>query len=194
MSRVLELGCHDGKTISFMPQEPNEYIGLDADWEGGLSSAIQSNSNPKFHFLLCKAADDIKISSNDKVSLILCMETFEHLSDQDLLNYVLKFSQILSGYMFITVPNEKGFIFLVKYLIKLFCGLKQDYSFNEVTQIVLGRLHKVVRNEHKGFDWSSLNLLLVEHFQIISIEGVQFPALPLFLNMQIGMVYKAKIA
>jgi len=36
---IFEFGCHDSKSLLFLPYLPLEYLGLDADWEGGLNIA-----------------------------------------------------------------------------------------------------------------------------------------------------------
>jgi hypothetical protein len=55
-----------------------------------------------------------------------------------------------------------------------------------------GKLERVERNQHKGFDYDTLHKKICETFTPILVEGVQFPYLPLWMNVQIGMVYKTK--
>ena len=58
----------------------------------------------------------------------------------------------------------------------------------------LGNLKKVKRNEggHKGFDYSTFEKSLEEHFEIIETNGVPFTVLPLSLNFTVGYVCKKK--
>lgn len=54
-SSVLELGCFDAKTIHFLPVLPERYVGLDANWEGGLDLAKTTWCDARFEF--CEQAN-----------------------------------------------------------------------------------------------------------------------------------------
>jgi len=93
----------------------------------------------------------------------------------------------------VTVPNEKGLLFLAKYLAKkLVVGGASDYSIEEVFNATLGRMNRVERNEHKGFDWEQLLDQLKEYFDVKEVEGIQFPWSPLRFNAQIGVVMTSR--
>src|SRR6267154_826958 len=67
--RVLELGCFDAKTIDFLPVMPDRYVGLDANWEGGLDIAREKWRGAKsFQFLACSTPDDMQLKERFDVS------------------------------------------------------------------------------------------------------------------------------
>ena len=45
---VLELGCHDGKVIEFLPKMPSIYKGYDANWENGIELARKRFSKNQY--------------------------------------------------------------------------------------------------------------------------------------------------
>lgn len=95
--------------------------------------------------------------------------------------------------MFISVPNEIGLIFILKFLFKRFFNMQPDqYTFMEIINQCLGRVKKVNRNNHKGFSWIELIKILKKDFQIVSLEGIPFAFLPKSLNIGIGIVLKNK--
>jgi hypothetical protein len=95
------------------------------------------------------------------------------------------------AHFIVSVPNEKGVIFLLKYIWKsLFLEGSQDYSALEVFWATLSRLDKVHRSEHKGFDWESLLGQLRTKFLLDECVGIQFPWLAPSLNPSIGMVFR----
>lgn len=190
---VAELGCFDGRALKFISQ-PECYFGFDAGWEGGLAEAQKTYQNTKnYRFIECKHPDQYELNGN-KVTLFLSLETMEHIPVHLVDGYVKKIAESISpdGYLFITVPNEKGIFFLVKYIVsKIFLGSSEKYSVREVFFATLGKCEKISRNEHKGFDWMILRNKLSDHFSLIETSGVQFSWLPLSLNATIGFVYIA---
>ncbi len=190
---VVELGCYDGRSIGYLPEKPNKYYGFDANWEQGLDIARNKYPSPAYSFVQCESANDIVIDGVESVSLVISLETLEHIPEYLLIGYLKKFSTILNGYLFVTVPNEKGIIFLAKYVVKgVF--LKNDYlySFKEVLAATFGKMDYVKRNDHKGFDYKKLLGDLNEYFDVLEVKGVQFPLLPAWSNLQIGFVLKSK--
>ena len=191
---VLELGCFDARSISYLPMLPSQYYGFDANWEGGLDRAKHIwRDNNKYVFKMATKPGDLDI--NKKVDLCLCLETIEHIPPELVNGYLKRLLEALKtdGVLLVTVPNEKGIIFLAKYLAKkFFLGGSEQYDFLEVVNAVLGRMSRVRRREHKGFDWEQLREQLCEFFVITQIQGVQFSWLPVWANPQIGFVMKPK--
>jgi hypothetical protein len=82
---------------------------------------------------------------------------------------------------------------LAKYLVKkIVAGEKVDYTFAEVLNASLGRMERVARLEHKGFDWEKLLAELKKYFDVERVEGIQFPWAPLCCNAQIGFVLRSR--
>jgi hypothetical protein len=100
---------------------------------------------------------------------------------------------LLNGVFIVTVPNEKGLLFLTKYLIKkLVVGGADEYTYAELLNATLGRMERVARVEHKGFDWEKLLAELKIYFDVEKVQGIQFPWAPLCCNAQIGFVLRSR--
>src|SRR5919205_2575279 len=58
-ARIIELGCFDGKLIDLLDWPPAYYLGLDANWEGGLEAGKRRcGHTPNVEMkLCCKPAD-----------------------------------------------------------------------------------------------------------------------------------------
>ena len=192
---VLELGCYDGKMLSYLPFEPVHYSGYDANWENGLELAKERwGQHSSYAFYYC---NDIK-SFNPSATvhdITVCMETLEHLPLADLEAYLLKIRESTGKYVFITVPNEKGPLVMLKYAIKKwFLAVDEPYRFKELMYASVGKLSRVERKEfgHKGFDHEQLSATLAKYFRIISIEPLPFSLLPAWMNFSIGIIAAPK--
>lgn len=190
---IFEFGCNDSKSLLFLPYLPLKYLGLDADWEGGLNIAKKKyKAIEDYKFLKTKNIKDFPILKS-KFDLVICLETLEHLPPHDLERYLLNLSSLMKGYFIITVRNEIGFIFLIKYLFKILFNLDPDnYSTLEIYYQFIGKVEEVKRTNHKGFSWLELVKILEMHFEIVKIEGIPFSYLPKFLNFGIGIILKNK--
>ena len=190
---IIELGCFDGKTIEFLGSQPEAYLGLDANWEGGLDSGkAKWKDFANIEMKLCRKPEDIP-SPQKFFDAGICMETLEHVPPDMVEPYLQKLSQVIEGYLFLTVPVERGLVFLLKHGLKKILGMKDD-TFNkmEFANSVLGRLDKVSRREHKGFDDRMLVKQVEKYFDVVSVSGV-FPGLPvLSLNLTIGIIARTR--
>jgi hypothetical protein len=93
----------------------------------------------------------------------------------------------------VTVPNEKGLVFLVKWLAKKWMTSDtESYTVLEFVNAVLGRMHRVARKEHKGFDYAELIKRIQRHFDVIKICGIPYSILPPYLNFGIGIVARSQ--
>lgn len=190
---VLELGCYDARSIHFLPPKPKRYYGFDANWEGGLDLARTTYGNEEqYKFVAATKPEDLEVSG-EKVSLALSLETLEHIPPELVDGYLRRISGLLDGVFIVTVPNEKGLLFLAKYLVKrLVAGGADEYTFAEVLNATLGRMERVDRAEHKGFDWEKLLIELKKYFDVEKVQGIQFPWVPLCCNAQIGFVLRSR--
>lgn len=192
---VVELGCFDGKTLSYMPFTPSAYVGYDANWEGGLDLGKQQWAHqPNFQFNYC----DTLTAFNPEQKVFdysIAMETLEHLKLAELEAYVQQLASATTAYCFVSVPNEMGLIFLLKHLTKkLFLAVDEPYTAKELWYALFGKLNKVKRLEegHKGFDFRQLINLLQQYFEVKSITGIPFTWLPIVCNFSVGIVLKKK--
>lgn len=192
---VLELGCFDGKTINYMPFTPIKYVGYDANWEGGLDIAEKLwNNNPEYEFRFCDSPSLLN-PTNETFDYSLSMETLEHLPLALTEGFIQKLAASTKSYAFFSIPNEQGIILFLKYLTKkTFLTAYETYNLKELWLASTGRPEKVKRNEglHKGFSYKQQIKDLQKYFDIVSVKGVPFKHLPLFLNFTIGIVVKKK--
>jgi hypothetical protein len=106
------------------------------------------------------------------------LETFEHLPPTEVPAFVEKLAT-LSDRLLVTVPVERGFVFLAKHMAKavLRLGGGQQYSAADWTNSALSRLDRVKRNDHKGFDERVLADQMARHFRSVKLSYL--PGIPL---------------
>lgn len=190
---VVELGCFDGKTINFFPAQLQRYLGLDANWGGGLDLAKQIwKAYPHYTFDLINTSDHIPCLEQ-KFDCAVAMETLEHLPPDQVKPFLVALKNITKDYIFITVPNEKGLVFLVKFIVKRLMYTKSvdyAYSFREIVNATLGRVNRVERvvGSHKGFDYSTIIKEVGNEFKIVCVMGYPFSFLPPCFNFGVGIV------
>ena len=191
---VLELGCFDGKAIEFL-NNPKKYVGYDANWENGLDLAKEKwKDSSNYTFFEADTPKGFN-PENEKFDISVCQETMEHLYSADLREYIQILANSTKQYCFISVPNEQGLFFLIKYLLKRVTqGKGEEYSFKELIYATLGRTDKVTRVEggHKGFDYKKLIKLLSEYWEVVEVKGIPFSFLPKSFNFTICILLKSK--
>lgn len=186
---VLELGCYDAKTISFLPFPPERYVGFDANWENGLDIARANYTDKGYEFHECHSPEEMDFGGA-KFDLVVCMETLEHLPEEMLAGYLEKLKSASKGVMLVSVPNEIGLVFLGKFLVKLLVyreKMNPKYSFGDVVNQVLGRIDRVVHDDHKGFSYRRLKEILEKDWKV-SMNAIPFRWLPISLGFSVGMV------
>ena len=195
MNRVLELGCFDGKTLQFLPRMPDSYCGYDANWENGLDLARQTwSGHAGAEFFECNSPQEFSPASKD-FDVSICMETLEHIPPDDVDQYLATLAASTRDLAFVTIPNEVGVVFAAKYLAKkIRYGSARDYSLREFMWAALGKLDRVSRDHHKGFDFRKLVLQISKHFHVLEVTGLPFRWLPPALNFTVGVVAVPKHA
>ena len=193
---VLELGCFDGRAIDFLPESPVLYSGFDANWEGGLDLARERwRSQPDYTFNLARTPEEMSLDEPDRFDIAIVMETLEHLPPGLVDGYLEKISSHLDGHLFVTIPNEKGIVFLAKFLAKKFIMKQSErYSLSEIMNATLGRMSEVDRREHKGFDYESMIGQVGKHFHVLEVTGIPYSRLPCPLSFGIGVVAQSRPA
>jgi hypothetical protein len=187
---LLELGCFDGKLLSFLTPKPSVYKGFDANWEGGLDLARETwGREPGYQFLLARTPDEMRLDPGERFEAAVIMETLEHVPPELVGGYLRKIADHVDGPVFITVPNEIGPFFLLKWTLKRLLGKRgQKYALRELFHVTLGHPEKVERREHKGFDYRALIREVGEHFDVVSARGIPFAWLPKGFGYTIGIV------
>lgn len=190
---MLELGCFDAKTLDFLPERPKNYVGYDANWENGLELGRKKWAGVDNVTLLeCQTAEEMNVGEKS-FDISVSLETMEHIFSDDIEGYVEKLAFATKKYCFISVPNEKGLLFLTKHLAKkMMNNHQEDYSLSEYYYATRGQLSKVKRNEggHKGFDYDGLAALVNKHFKSAELMGLPFNSIPTGMNFSVGIIGK----
>jgi hypothetical protein len=193
--RVIELGCFDAKTIDFMPEPPSYYLGLDAGWEDGVFRAMDRlKGNCSVELVQCTAP--AQIPERGRFDVGVCMETLQHLSDDVAESYLAKLSQLVERKLFVTVPRERGVIFVARRVSKavLFGRARIPYTWRELFMLSMGKTAKVQRNEYKGFDERKLIRTISRYFKIEKICSVFPRSFPRGLSFTLGIVAASRNA
>jgi 2-polyprenyl-3-methyl-5-hydroxy-6-metoxy-1,4-benzoquinol methylase len=192
--KIVEIGCGDAKILDLIPWKPMRYVGIDANWEGALDNAKSKwLDNKSFEFKEC--VNPKKMGLRDEIfDIAICMETLEHVSHSLAINYIKELVKSTNGYLFITVPNEIGIIFFLKFLIKKGFGDSESYSFQEVISQTIGKTNKVIRLEHKGFNYRTFIKEVSCLIEIIEVSGIPINFFPPYLNFGVGIIGKRKLS
>lgn len=194
LSRVLELGCFDGRLLDWLPTEPDDYLGLDAGWSGGIQVAqARYRGHDGRRFVQSTDVSVLAGIPDNTFTAAFALETLEHLPPADVETYLSEIARVLDGTFYVTVPNEKGLVFLLKYTLKaLYYGDNYKYSAREVLYATLCRMDRVARDEHKGFDYAALIRQMERHFRIERVSSMPLPGMPPVLGVTVGIVARSR--
>lgn len=185
---VLELGCFDARSLEWLPVKPKRYLGLDANWEGGLDLGLaRLNEKDPHELRLCQSLSDLP-DVEEKFDIAICLETLEHLPDSDIEDYLAFLARSTRHYVLVTVPNEKGPLFLVKWLTTLLLGHPYPYTSKELFFAVTGQCSRIPRDEHKGFDYHDLLKKMDSMFKVKAVAGAPFRSWPLWTGLTVTIV------
>jgi Methyltransferase domain len=151
---IVELGCYDGKTIEFVERfgvGVKRYLGLDANWEGGLDlGRAKWRHRSGVELRNCQSPGDIPEGSFD---VAICLETLEHLPSGDVPAYIERLARA-SERLLVSVPVERGVVFVAKYLVKAALHSRGAirYTMSDWINSALSRMDRVNRFDHRGFD------------------------------------------
>lgn len=194
--RVVELGCFDGRAVDYMPPRLERYVGYDANWENGLELGRERlGGRPGVDLIETKTPEALKSLADRSFNVAVSLETLEHIPTPVMREYLAELARVTDGLLLVSVPNEMGPVFLMKYLVKRLAFKSGDrYSFREVIAATLRQPHKVARREHKGFSYLALLEELREHFEVEQVMGVPQLGLPAALSLTVGIVARTKRA
>jgi len=198
---ILELGCHDVRSLAYVPINVHRYVGLDAGWQSGWNGetpygleAGRARLQGMEHFEVRKSSSSEDIEKiGEQFDVVLVLETFEYLAPSALEAYVAALARRVrdNGCILTTMPNEKGIPLLVKALGAKLSGIRRsEYTARQFFHALLGQMDQVPRASRgrKGFDYSHISHLLAKYFPFLSLEGVGLMKLPPHLSTNIGMI------
>lgn len=193
-AKVVELGCFDGRLLSYFAEPPAEYAGFDAGVENGLTLAQRKFAgHPDFRFTKATVPVDLAHLPDKYFDMSVALETLEHVPARLVEGYIEQLARITKGTLLVSVPNEKGLIFLAKYIAKkAYFGSTQTYLPREVIAATLGLMHWVERDDHKGFDYAWLIRLIRKHFDVVAVGGLPVSGLPPLLSLTVTIIAKSK--
>jgi len=198
---IIELGCNDARSLTYVPVSVTRYLGFDAGWQSGWKDGTPFGFEAARTCLLNDPAVEVRKSTSprdiesldEQFDLALVMETFEYLEPASLDSYVAAIARKVrpDGCLLSTMPNEKGLPLLVKALGSRISGVpRSQYTARQFCDAVLGRMDRVPRapRGRKGFDYALIVRLLERHFPFVRLESVGLVNLPLHLSTNIGIV------
>ena len=198
---IIELGCNDARSLTYIPVSVSRYLGFDAGWQSGWKDGSPFGFEAARTCLLNDPTVEVRKSTSprdiealdEQFDLALVLETFEYLEPASLDSYVAAIARKVrpDGCLLSTMPNEKGFPLLVKALGSKISGIpRSQYTARQFCDAVLGRLDRVPRapRGRKGFDYAVIVRLLKRHFAFLRLESVGLMNLPLHLSANIGIV------
>ena len=192
--RVVELGCFDAKSLNYFPERPQQYVGLDANWENGLEIGRKGfGDRPEVTLMETTDPAALQAYGDGTFNLAIALETLEHIPDPIMKDYLAELARVTRGHLLVSVPNEMGPVFLVKHLMKVATyGGVDDYSPREIVAATLRQPHKVARDQHKGFDYRAVISDISRHFDVERVEGVPAMGLPPALSLTVGIIARSK--
>lgn len=198
---ILELGCHDVRSLAYVPINVHRYVGLDAGWQSGWNGEtpygleagrIRVRDIGNFEVRKSSSPEDIE-NMEEQFDVAVVLETFEYLEPSALEAYVAALARRVcdNGCILTTMPNEKGIPLLVKALGAKLSGIRRsEYTGLQLFHAFLGRMHRVPRASRgrKGFDYSHMAHLVARYFPFLTLEGVGLMKLPPPLSTNIGII------
>jgi 2-polyprenyl-3-methyl-5-hydroxy-6-metoxy-1,4-benzoquinol methylase len=189
---MLELGCFDGKLLDFLHERPVIYKGFDAGRAGGLDKALRERQAAGVSFHLTRSPDEMRLSDDERFDVAVSMETLEHVPQDMVEPYLAKIAQHLRGHLIVTVPNEKGPVFLAKWAAKrLLTNDRPEHTLRDVFNQVIGRSDRVPRFEHTGFDYAVLVRQVAKYFNVLAVRAVPLHPLPPILSYGVGIIARS---
>lgn len=192
--KLIELGCYDARLLDYVGGRVSKYVGIDANWAGGLDLARRRLGDQE-HVALVQSDDpaDFRRYADGSFTMAVALETLEHVPPPLMPRYVDELARVTHGHLLVSVPNELGPIFLGKYLAKLaLYGDVQRYSLKEIAAATARRSDLVERDDHKGFDYRDVIREIQLRFDVLSIRGLPAMGLPAALSPTVAIHARSK--
>lgn len=213
--KILDYGCGDGSFLVYAKNFIPDKVGADIDsvHVNDCRKRFACFDDFKFYFI----NELLKIGQT--FDLITCFEVMEHCTDESLNELLNNIKGLLgkNGTFLVSVPIEIGPSLILKEIIREIVARRKighyqyrgRYLFKEFFQMILAtgktyvkrNYYKVekegedkdyITSGHKGFNWRSLRLILVEHFDLVEMYFTPLRFFGPHLNSQAWFVLKHK--
>jgi cyclopropane fatty-acyl-phospholipid synthase-like methyltransferase len=192
--RLVEHGCYDGRLFETLGSRVIEYVGVDSELSLGIELAQQKYAGRRDVTLI--VADDpaaLGLFADKHFDAAAALETLEHVPPSLLERYLDELRRVTRGYLFVTVPNELGLVFLAKFLAKrFFFSGGEPYTLREIVAATLGRMRSIPRMQHKGFDYRRLLADIGERFDIVAVDGLPRIGLPALFSPTVAILARSR--
>ncbi|MDN5858760.1 MAG: class I SAM-dependent methyltransferase [Pseudonocardia sp.] len=179
---VLDYGCGSGLFLRQLGERRPDIRLL------GYDPYFATFSNEPQHGF--EAVDDVEVIASATVDLMTALETLEHLTDAELVEFIAHVKRILapSGKLLVSVPVIGGPGLVVKEVNRMLLHRRMtDYTPIEFARaVLLGRPghRRDVKASHKGFDFKALRRIIGEHLDLEREWLAPLPKVPWPLNSQ----------
>lgn len=164
---------HKNKVLEEMKE--SEFSSIYEIAKFNIKELKKNNSNIKFE-LISSFVENLDEKLNKSFDAVFIFETLEHVIDEEKtinnINNLIK----ENGYVFVSVPVEFGFMFLLKEIGRFLVLGKTNHSLKEIFFSTFGYLNKVKRvlGAHNGYDYRN-TIKMFEKFSFKMIEKIYYP-------------------
>jgi len=203
---VIDYGCGDATFLSLIYDNIELGTGIEVKEEDVADLKKRFKDIPNINFLSTKQFQETQ--NGLTADLVLCMEVLEHCSDIPAVLENLKKHTSEQGCIVVSVPNETGFMVIVKTILRGVGALLNvgDYRYHAkyklkelFTMVFASRETEIPRPKlgelylHKGFNWKHFkSKYLDDDFSILRIAGTPFSFFGRFLSSQLWFTLKVK--
>lgn len=198
---ILEIGCNDARSLTYVPTCVRRYLGLDAGWRSGWKNGkpygleaarARFQQDPHIEFRKSEHHNDL-LDIREKFDVAIVLETFEYLDPSELESYVFLLFEKLNddGFLLASMPNEKGLPLLLKAAGSTLSGVRRsEYTARQFWNALIGRLDRIPRafRGRRGFDYAAMAGMVRRYFPHIRLESVEPPHSPVWLSLNVGLV------
>ena len=190
--RVLDIGCGPASAYPVLARlcRDVEYVGVEPrkDFCALAQARYGDRDGVEIHQASIRDRRDLI----DKFDLILGLESFEHISEPDVVRVVEAIGRAEFQKLLITVPNELGPAIVVKNVGSLLMGYvrHREYRWRDTFHAAIYAVEKlpVHRNGHIGFDWRWLAQTLRQNVRVTRITTSPGQWMPRALSPSIGFL------
>lgn len=204
---VVDYGCGDGTFLLLIHDRVERGIGVEINYSDveALKKSLTGLNNIQFF-----TVEEFRQLKELRADLVFCMEVLEHATDISGVIEMLKKCTSEKGCVIISVPNEIGFILIIKTILRRIGALFNvgfykyhgRYYFKDFFSMLFAnedsRINRPMRagtNEytHVGFNWKYFKKrYLDDNFSVCSIEGSPFGFAGTCFSSQIWFTLKKR--